>query len=219
MKVLTILMIVFISMIDGITQDLESPLPPRTMHSGYVVNLEGDTVQGWVKFMTVIANQFNVSLYAQESDSRPQASYKPKDLMGYQVGDLYYASVPFSGEGFSRKRSFMIRLIEGPVSLYQWYYDESLMFDSQDLNEAMGREEVLSVELDEGMEIQYFGVRGNEKPVDFSSVKFGMNFKKQMSKYVSDCPELAEKIASRTEGYGYGDLPRIITEYNQWLQR
>jgi len=42
------------------TQDLQSPLAPRTMCQGYVVNNEGDTAQGWIKFMTVIANQFNV---------------------------------------------------------------------------------------------------------------------------------------------------------------
>lgn len=147
------------------TQDLQSPLAPRTMCQGYVVNNEGDTAQGWIKFMTVIANQFNVSLYENESDDTPVGKYKPKDL-----------------------------------------------------NEVMGREEVLSVDLDEGITVQYFGVRGNGKPVDFSSVKYGMNFKKHMSKYVSDCPELADKISAREEGYGYENLAHIIVEYNRWLQ-
>lgn len=219
MRTLFILVITTLFVINGITQDLESPLPPRTIQQGYVVNLEGDTAKGYIMFMTVIANQFNVSLYENKSDNKPLAKYKPKDLEGYQVGDLYYSSVPFSGEGFSRKRSFMIRLVEGPVSLYKWYYDESLMLDGQDLNEAMGREEVLTVELDEGITVQYFGVRGNEKPVDFSSVKYGMNFKKHMSRYVSDCPELSEKIAAREEGYGYDNLAHIITEYNSRLHR
>lgn len=39
------------------------------------------------------------------------------------------------------------------------------------------------------------------------------------SKYVSDCPELAEKIASKQAGYGYYDLTVIIDEYNEWLMK
>ena len=85
----------------GIAQDIQSPLPPRTMHEGYVISSGGD-------------------------------NYKPKDLKCYRVGEIQYVTVPFSGKGFSRNKSFMIRLSKGPVSLYQWYYDESLMIDSQE---------------------------------------------------------------------------------------
>lgn len=200
-------------------QEEKSPLVPRSMYDGFVVTTNGDTIHGHIMFMTVIANQFNVQLYQQQSDTKPIGKYKPKDLISYAVGDQHYVTVPFSGKGFSRNKSFMIRLADGPVALYKWYYDESLMLDGEDISAATGQEQVLSVDLDEGIVVQYFGVREDGKPVDFSSVKFGMNFKKQMSKYVSDCPELAQKIASKQPGYGYYDLAEIINEYNQWLMK
>jgi hypothetical protein len=197
---------------------MEQPALQRgSLHEGFVVLTNGDTIHGFIKFTTFIANQFNVHLFNQKSDPKPSAKYKPKDLKAYSMGTIRYTSVPFSGKGVSRNKSLMISLVEGPVRLYKWFYDESLMLDGQDLNEATGRENVLTVDLDEGIAYQYFGVRGREKPVDFSSVKYGMNFKKHMSKYVSDYPELSGKIASRQPGYGYDNLDRIIEEYNAWL--
>lgn len=125
-----------------IGQENESPLKPRSLYQGFVVTTNGDTTYGYIMFMTVIANQFNVQIYHQQSDKKPFAKYKPKDLRCYKVGDIHYVSVPFAGKGFSRNKSFMIRLAYGPVSLYEWYYDESLMLDSQEINAATGQEQV-----------------------------------------------------------------------------
>ncbi|MGA2408085.1 MAG: hypothetical protein ABSF81_15215 [Bacteroidales bacterium] len=37
-----------------------------------------------------------------------------------------------------------------------------------------------------------------------------------MSEYLSDCTEISKKIASKEEGYVYGNLEKIIAEYNSW---
>lgn len=43
-----------------------------------------------------------------------------------------------------------------------------------------------------------------------------LKFKKTMSEYLSDCPEIAEKIANKEEGYQWANLEDIIREYNDW---
>jgi hypothetical protein len=90
------------------------------------------------------------------------------------------------------------------------------MMGGDDLNEAVGKEPVLNVDLEEGLEIQMFGVKDNNKPEDLYALGFIMKFKKKMSAYLSDYPELASKIANKEPGYTADDLQKIIEEYNSW---
>jgi len=63
---------------------------------------------------------------------------------------------------------------------------------------------------------QLLGCRNGEELQDFGSLPYLMKFKKSMSEYLSDCPEIANKIAGKEEGYVYGNLEKIIVEYNDW---
>lgn len=196
----------------------EVALKPRWMYPGCIISLQNDTLKGYIEFMTPLANQMMVRFYTEPSENRPSGKYKPDDIKGYLVESLYYESVPFSGEGVSRKNSFMIKILDGPVSLYKWYYDPDLAFGGQDLNEAMGTENVMDVDLYEGLETQVFGVKKGEKPVDFYSMKYVMKFKKNMSEFVAADTELAGKIENKEPGYTHDYLVRIIQEYNAFLQ-
>lgn len=42
-------------------------------------------------------------------------------------------------------------------------------------------------------------------------------FKKDMSEFVSDCPELVQKIHNKE--YRSEDLETIVSEYNKWIAR
>lgn len=195
-------------------QQDEIMLKPRTVYPGHVIENNGDTVQGYVFFTTLIGNQTHIRFYSDPAGRELIAKYDPGDIRGYNVEGMHYASVPFSGKGYSKKKSFMICLAEGPVSLYKWYYDESAMMGGDDLNEAMGKEKVLDVDLEEGLEVQMFGVKGTQDPEDFWALGFLMKFRKKMSDYLADYPELAAKIANKEPGYTADDLVRIIEEYN-----
>jgi hypothetical protein len=197
----------------------ETQIKPRTILPGYVVSLDGDTTTGYLFFTTLIGNQTHIKFYRDQEGKNPVDDFKPGTIKSYGFSDLHYASVPFSGKGYGKNKSFMIRLVEGPVSLYKWYYSESTMMSGDDLNEAMGKESVLKTEPAEGLEVQVFGVRGNEEPEDFYSTGFAMNFKKKMSAYLSDYPELAGKIADKTPGYRHDSLVKIIREYNAWCEQ
>ena len=45
---------------------------------------------------------------------------------------------------------------------------------------------------------------------------FLLGFKKKMSEYVSDYPELAKKIEKKEKGYGAMGHYQIVDEYNAW---
>lgn len=61
------------------------------------------------------------------------------------------------------------------------------------------------------------GKRATEEDLQlFSSMSYLLKFKKTMSEHLSDCPEIAEKIANKEEGYQWANLEDIIREYNDW---
>jgi len=220
MKTLTSFFFLFPFLFSGIlnAQETEIPLKLRTVYPGYVVTTTGDTIHGFPKFMTLISNQVSLLFYDNEQGKGSSEKFKTKDLLAYMVGGVEYERVPFTGMGLSRKQCFMIREASGHVSLYRYFFDKSTILNYDDIREARGEKKVLPGELKYGIQEQLFGVKKGEKPVDFNSSIFILNFKKRMSKYVADCPELSEKIFNKNEGYYPDNVINIIREYNACLQ-
>lgn len=54
---------------------------------------------------------------------------------------------------------------------------------------------VLDVDLDEGLEVQMFGVKITQDPEDFYALGFLMKFRKKMSDYLADYPELYRQVS------------------------
>lgn len=61
-----------------------------------------------------------------------------------------------------------------------------------------------------------FGKKENEKTLTRFDFKFLLKFAKNMSEYVKDYMELAQKIANKKEGYKNINIEAIIREYNDW---
>ena len=61
-----------------------------------------------------------------------------------------------------------------------------------------------------------FGKKENEETLTPFALKFLLKFAKNMSEYVKDDVELAQKIANKTEGYKNINIEAIIREYNDW---
>ena len=56
----------------------------------------------------------------------------------------------------------------------------------------------------------------NGDVIDLADVGLLMSFKKRMSSYVKDYPELATKILNKEKGYGILGINNIVREYNKW---
>jgi hypothetical protein len=82
---------------------------------------------------------------------------------------------------------------------------------------------------DVGEETSYYYISLPSSPmyeaIDINSDKLIPNFENKMAAYVSDCPELADKIKHREKGYNYSFfslrpkklevISRIVKEYNE----
>jgi len=156
-------------------------------------------------------------LYADPNDRESRVKYSPKEIRAYQVGPRHYESFHRMFTNSTHADNFLLRKIDGPVKYYVWYFDEdrtkAAVWDKlslTDLAKAFLMEE-------EELWKEEFAMREGEITLTEFNLKFLMKFAKNMSGYVADYPELAQKIAVKQEGYKNIDIGKIIREYNEWL--
>jgi len=194
-----------------------------TLYPGYVVRQNGDTVHGYLLLKNLAANQDKVFFFEHPEDKKYSVKYKPKDLKAYKVGPRYYESWKFrppatASANDARTYHFLLKIIDGPFSLYRWYYEileqskARLKIDSD--QPLTGTVDLSFSEKD--LQTHNYGVTPEGEFVDLSSLKMLTSFRKNMSKLVADDEELARKIRNKEKGYGYYDIERIIREYNEW---
>jgi len=200
----------------GYTQESQ-PEPERgSIHPGFIITLKGDTVHGYLLNINLWLNQKMTFFYTDPDDREGRVKYTPKEIMAYQIGPRYYESIKHPFTNSPRSENFILRKVDGPIKYYVWYYDEDktklTVWDNislDDLGKAFLFEES-ELWKDE------FGRKGNEETLTPFALKFLMKFAKNMSEYVQDDVELAQKIASKTKGYQNINIEAIIREYNDW---
>ena len=110
-----------------------------------------------------------------------------------------------------------MKKLDGPVDLYVWYYNpDQPDYLSKDLTLEDISKAVLFNEAD--LWTNAFGKKPDGEFTELTGLKFLMKFAKNMSAYVADDVELAQKILNKTKGYQgtTRDIENIIREYNKW---
>lgn len=191
--------------IDDNWEDHSEKLP------GYVITKKGDTVNGFLKRFLKIKSQRKVKFF-KTLDSKPE-SYKPNDLLAYKIAEDYYEVHPY--EGMSGKtKTFLLRTVEGKIDLFEYYISVE---DNQGNEMTLSKNGNTEISLDfDGTEIQteVLAVKDNSEYLKFASPKLLFSFKKVMSKFVADYPELAKKISDKEKGYSVINILKIVNEYN-----
>mgnify|MGYP001453120932 CR=1 FL=1 len=66
-------------------QQGEIALKQRTFYPGYIVDLNKDTIRGYLFFSTLIGNQTHIKFYRDLSGKELIAKYNPGDIVGYGI--------------------------------------------------------------------------------------------------------------------------------------
>jgi len=169
---------------------------------GYIINVEGETVEGWVKDRS--SGPFT-DLYARIRFKTENAvfrrKYGPDKIMGYGLNDQYFESVPLTEEtAFFRFRYYLddrndrvfLKVISwyGDLTYYHWEYtdDESNYVDYIPLFYRTGSDEMVRVT--QGI----LGLKRN-----------------RLIEYFQDCPALVWAIENR-------ELNEIDEVYNFYVE-
>jgi len=193
------------------------PEPERgTVLPGYIINHGGDTVRGYMLNLNLWLNQKMTFFYKDPNDREGRIKYTPKDIKAYQVGPRFYESMDYTFTNSIRSDNFIMRKVDGPIKYYVWYYDE-------DKSKLMNWDNISLIDLEKALMFDEselwkdeFGRKRNEETLTPFGLKFLMKFAKNMSEYVKDDVELAQKIANKQEGYKNINIEAIIREYNEW---
>lgn len=152
----------------------------------------------------------------------------PKDVKGYFVDGLYRESVTLNvsmiGGAKSLETYFMFPEIQGKMSLY--YYSGENPTGVQDETDISDWGSYIAsydafINKSES-EIQKFTpktqcVRKQGEPaLGTDAMVFG--FANKMSGMLEECPELAEKVKTKTKEYKSSNLEKIIKEYNECVK-
>lgn len=177
-------------------------LPKNKMFSGYVVTIEGDTIQGRIEMISPTVNAVKVRLHKADGSVK---TFKAKTLRGYafrvfqhdkKEGKtidewIFYTRKKMSRApmAFASMDVLVQQEIEGVVNLYN-YYTES--------NEK------------QVMSHFYYLEQGGKELVELSEE----NYRVELRKFVSDSPEFAKRTGSRK--LTYQRVPEFIADYNAW---
>lgn len=198
------------------SQDNSAEPERGSIMPGFIINLQGDTIKGYLLNINLWLNQKMTFFYTDPEDHEGRIRYTPKEIKAYQVGRRYYESIKHPFTNSVRSENFLMRKVNGPIKYYIWYYDEDktrlMTLDNisiADLGKAFLFDES-ELWKDE------FAIRQGEQTLTAFNLKFLLKFSRNMAEYVGDNAELAKKIADKKEGYKNINIESIIREYNDW---
>ena len=158
-----------------------------TFSPGYIVNAKGDTLRGEVRAPKNELEPFSKVFFKDRSGL--QKNYKPEKIKAYGVNNDHFVSMPSDGEP-----AFYKKVVSGHITLYV------LQFETIRMNTP-----ILDSEY-------YFSVPNSKSLV---VVKEG-KFKKQISDYMKDNPEIAQGYEDKDKKFDPEKAVEIITMYNDW---
>ncbi|HEX8313548.1 MAG TPA: hypothetical protein VF609_01065 [Flavisolibacter sp.] len=202
----------------GSISSFESPNSLRNI-SGTLFLANGRSFDGRLVIQTGNLFSSDVKIYADD-DNKPM-HFDLDEVEGYRIrNDYYFLKEKKGGIALGRQRSFMKRLT--PESSRVHLFED--MNKVTETNKANGVTNSRT-----RYETEYYLQLPNEKGPDvypLGGSRFVPAFDEKMSRIVSDCPLLAQKIASKQDGYFYAQvslfkekkvnvLMNIIEEYNR----
>ena len=183
----------------------------------YLTN--GKSVDG--KLVIQMGNLFSsdVKVYA-EGDKKPM-HFDLGEVEGYRIRNDYYAlKEKKGGLAIGRRLSFMKRLTPENSRIHL-YEDLEKVTETNKVNGNTNNRTYYETEY-------FMQLPGEEGSAVYAlgGSKFVPNFDEKMSRMVSDCPSLSQKIAIKEDGYFYAQislfkekrvnvLMNIIEEYNR----
>ena len=170
---------------------------------GYIINSEGETVEGWVKDRS---NGPFIDLYTRirfkPDNAVIRRKYSPDEILGYGLNDQYFESMPLAEESAffkiryyldDRNHRVFLKVIswEGDLTYYHWEYmdDESNYVDYIPLFYRAGSDEMVRVT--QGI----LGLKRN-----------------RLIEYFRDCPALVQAIENK-------ELSEIDEVFNFYIER
>ena len=202
----------------GSVTSFESPNSLRNM-TGTLFLTNGKSIDG--KLVIQMGNVFGSDVKIYADGEKDAMRFDLGEVEGYRIrSDYYFLKEKKGGLALGRRLSFMKRLTPETSRIHLFEDMERV----SETNKVNGSNQTRY-----RYETEYYMQLPNESTSNvypLGGSKFVPNFDEKMSRMVSDCPSLAQKIAAKENGYFYAQvslfkekradvLMNIIEEYNR----
>jgi len=155
--------------------------------SGYIISLEGDTIQGLVRDRSAEPFVEILNRIRFKGPNKSKRKYGPEDILGYKAGNRVYESLPVREDAaFFRFRYYVepgaeqtfLRVIRRKGNL-TWYHQEFVHDDNDFLDYY-----------------PLFHLEGSRQMVRVTQGVLGLK-RERLQQYFEGCPELVEVIRNK----------------------
>lgn len=204
---LLMLMLAFVS--SAFAQEWSSDVYKHgTKYPGYIILADGSKKEGFIEYTNRYDLQNKVEFYTDKDNRKTREKYKADDLKEYKMADKLYHVIHYSGGLLKKPLRGNLLVEEGCISKYMWYNQaDNYLSMRRASGESMDEYEARLYE-----PLEVYLKKGEEYPVTLDY--FALGYKKKMGEVVADQPELAQKVADGTKGYGMLNMLNVIDEYN-----
>jgi hypothetical protein len=202
----------------GTMTSFESPNSLRNI-DGTLFLKNGKSIDG--RLVVQVGNLLGSDVKIFEEGDKKPMNFSVEEVEGYRIrNDYYFLRRKEGGLGLGRRLSFMRRLTpeDSRIHLYEDTEKVTETSKANGANNTRAR-----------YETEYYLQLPNESGhgvYPLGGSRFVPNFDEKMSRIVSDCPVLAQKISAKSDGYFYAQvslfkekrvnvLMNIIDEYNR----
>ena len=177
--------------------------------NGYIINLNGDTVNGFIKYKNTVNNPNEVTFINKLS--KEQQTFSPKEIKAYSVKDEFFESANVSTEvgqsdtkeinfdtslKLTRINVFLQTIIHGNKSLYYYH--------------GKHQNEHFYIKKDSVFELLIYK-KYYSKIDDITTEKENKKYINQLYNYLEDCSTIVTKL-NNTEYYK-SDLEKLFIYY------
>lgn len=177
----------------------------KKIYEGYVVTIEGKTIDGKIKMLSPALNEVKVKFIDIDNNKK---TFKAKELKKYAF------QVPVWNKKTRKHETFWVNYVRQSVERAPVAFGSKIVLLHQ---EEGGKINMYNHYVEQNantdnplVRIQY--VEKEESGLVSITKK---NYRKILKAMTSEYPELQTKIG--TKGYGINQINKIIAEYNQWM--
>ncbi|MBC8112429.1 MAG: hypothetical protein H7Y04_15350 [Verrucomicrobia bacterium] len=156
-----------------------------------IITAKGEKISGKTRYSFIADLQEEIVFYNKQNEMQV---FRPFEIQGFVLEGKQFTSMEQKGLLMGLNHFFLHQQNAGSMKLYTLYFLE---------NPGMTETQ------------EYYVQKGNDKIYGVKSFRF-INFRKEMSSFVSEVPELAKRIADKT--YTASDIETIVDEYNGYLE-
>lgn len=86
------------------------------LYPGYVIKADGEKIAGFIKYRNRMSMQDEIVFFMDKNNPRTKETYKPSDLLEYEVAEKHYDCIKYSGSALNNDTKAVLLVKKGCIT-------------------------------------------------------------------------------------------------------